>query len=155
MIQIETLTLTDQDVDTLVRQYAITALWSSLDYTGVDDSGDGEPIPMDEEHDITDLTDDAWRSFREDVTAFVESNAADVAAWVRAFDGDVEQVGHDLWLTRNGHGAGFWDRFYGDEPRDVVSGESLSVIGERLSKAAHVWGEVELYVGDDGMIDAQ
>jgi hypothetical protein len=21
-----------------------------------------------------------------------------------------EQVGHDLWLTRNGHGAGFWDR---------------------------------------------
>ena len=20
------------------------------------------------------------------------------------------QVGHDLWLTRNGHGAGFWDR---------------------------------------------
>lgn len=21
-----------------------------------------------------------------------------------------DQVGHDLWLTRNGHGAGFWDR---------------------------------------------
>jgi len=21
-----------------------------------------------------------------------------------------EQLGHDLWLTRNGHGAGFWDR---------------------------------------------
>lgn len=23
-----------------------------------------------------------------------------------------EQIGHDLWLTRNGHGAGFWDRPY-------------------------------------------
>lgn len=23
---------------------------------------------------------------------------------------DPAQVGHDLWLTRNGHGAGFWDR---------------------------------------------
>lgn len=21
-----------------------------------------------------------------------------------------EQIGHDIWLTRNGHGAGFWDR---------------------------------------------
>lgn len=25
-----------------------------------------------------------------------------------------EQAGHDLWLTRNGHGAGFWDRGLGD-----------------------------------------
>ena len=23
------------------------------------------------------------------------------------------QIGHDLWLTRNGHGAGFWDRGLG------------------------------------------
>lgn len=30
---------------------------------------------------------------------------------------DPAQVGHDLWLTRNGHGAGFWDRpeIYGAE----------------------------------------
>lgn len=29
---------------------------------------------------------------------------------------DWKQVGHDLWLTRNGHGVGFWDReeIYGD-----------------------------------------
>lgn len=23
---------------------------------------------------------------------------------------DMEQAGHDFWLTRNGHGTGFWDR---------------------------------------------
>jgi hypothetical protein len=23
---------------------------------------------------------------------------------------DPEQIGHDIWLTRNGHGAGFWSR---------------------------------------------
>lgn len=30
---------------------------------------------------------------------------------------NIEQAGHDFWLTRNGHGAGFWDRpeIYGDE----------------------------------------
>jgi hypothetical protein len=27
---------------------------------------------------------------------------------------DPTQLGHDLWYTRNGHGAGFWDR-----PKDV------------------------------------
>lgn len=25
-------------------------------------------------------------------------------------DQTIEQAGHDLWLTRCGHGAGFWDR---------------------------------------------
>ena len=30
---------------------------------------------------------------------------------------DWHQIGHDLWLTRNGHGTGFWDRpdVYGNE----------------------------------------
>lgn len=30
---------------------------------------------------------------------------------------DWGQVGHDLWLTRNGHGTGFWDRheIYGED----------------------------------------
>ena len=30
---------------------------------------------------------------------------------------DQAQIGHDLWLTRNGHGVGFWDRpeIYGAE----------------------------------------
>ncbi len=30
---------------------------------------------------------------------------------------DWAQVGHDLWLTRNGHGTGFWDRpeVYGED----------------------------------------
>jgi hypothetical protein len=52
------------------------------------------------------------------------------------------QAGHDFWLTRNGHGAGFWDRGLGDQ-------------GVQLSKACG-WRSsfpgVELYVGDDGRI---
>lgn len=39
-----------------------------------------------------------------------------------------EQMGHDLWLTRNGHGCGFWDRpeLYGQAPADLFT---------RISKA--------------------
>ena len=38
-------------------------------------------------------------------------------------DIDWRQVGHDLWLTRNGHGTGFWDRpeIYGSSKAKVFS----------------------------------
>jgi hypothetical protein len=52
---------------------------------------------------------------------------------------DSEQSGHDFWLTRNGHGAGFWDR-------------GLGQIGQRLTEAAKSYGEYDLYIGDDGKI---
>jgi hypothetical protein len=43
-------------------------------------------------------------------------------------------------LTRNGHGAGFWD---GDWPQTV---------GQRLTKAAKIYGSVDLVIGKDGLI---
>jgi hypothetical protein len=48
-------------------------------------------------------------------------------------------AGHDFWLTRNHHGAGFWDRDLGE-------------VGEQLTEAAQTYKEVDLYVGDDGKI---
>lgn len=52
------------------------------------------------------------------------------------------QAGHDFWLTRNGHGAGFWDR-------DALAGGGL---GHRLSDLARAQGEDDLYEGDDGLL---
>lgn len=36
---------------------------------------------------------------------------------------DYAQIGHDLWLTRNGHGSGFWDRpeIYGKENARILT----------------------------------
>ena len=45
------------------------------------------------------------------------------------------QLGHDLWLTRNRHGAGFWDRGLGE-------------LGDQLTATAHQMGEQALYVVD-------
>lgn len=50
-----------------------------------------------------------------------------------------EQAGHDFWLTRNGHGAGFWVR-------------NLGEAGDALTAIAHSFGESTPYVGDDGRI---
>lgn len=57
-------------------------------------------------------------------------------------DFDAAQIGHDLFLTRNGHGTGFWDRpeIYGTE------------LAEMLSRAAAALGECYPYIGDDGLI---
>ena len=53
-----------------------------------------------------------------------------------------EQAGHDFWLTRNGHGAGFWDGDWKDPYADM------------LTKGAKCYGEFEPYLGDDGLIYA-
>lgn len=50
---------------------------------------------------------------------------------------DAEQVGHDFYLTRNGHGAGFWDRGLGE-------------VGDRLSDAAKVYGETSIEILYEG-----
>lgn len=59
------------------------------------------------------------------------------------FRGHESQAGHDFYLTRNGHGAGFWDRgtLYGSED-----------IGRQLTEACEPYGETYEYVGDDGLV---
>lgn len=43
-------------------------------------------------------------------------------------------AGHDFWLTRNRHGAGFWDGRVSDADA-----------AERLTDAAHVYGEANVW----------
>jgi hypothetical protein len=42
---------------------------------------------------------------------------------IEASGASLDQAAHDLWLTRNGHGAGFWDRpeIYGQELADELT----------------------------------
>lgn len=54
--------------------------------------------------------------------------------------GALGRAGHDFWLTRNGHGAGFWD---GDWPEPFAA---------QLTAAAKAFGECNLYAGDDGRL---
>lgn len=41
---------------------------------------------------------------------------------------DFDQAGHDFWLTRNGHGTGFWDRpeIYGKYSSELLTKKSES-----------------------------
>lgn len=110
----------------ITRHYAIAALWSSTD-----DEGE----PLDAVYSLDDISAETWCKMSEDVLQFIKANEALLTASGQSD----EQIGHDFWLTRNGHGAGFWDRDLGD-------------VGDKLTEACKQFGEVWPYVGDDGQI---
>lgn len=115
-------------LDAFTLAYLECALWSSTDNSR-DDGGD----PLDDNYGIEDMAQSAIDAAKEDCDDFQ-------AAHRTLIEGHEERAGHDFWLTRNGHGAGFWD---GDWPEDA---------GKILTAASKVYGSVDLYVGDDGLI---
>lgn len=157
----------DRYIETMVQNYAIAALWSSLnDLFGTSlcdkcstrvvertnaygtewrdavnemdadcSEGGAHEVTDEEDHsesldgdyDVDDIDDATMDDFRVDCRDFYQANRADLV------DMDAEQAGHDFWLTRNGHGAGFWDRGLGER-------------GDRLTAASKPYGEVYLWV---------
>lgn len=89
---------------------------------------------------FADLAPASLATIIEDCRAFQEANAEalEAAYSSEAVAYDEAHAGHDYWLTRNGHGAGFWDR-------------GLGAIGDTLSAAAR-YSEVYVCLGDDGRV---
>jgi hypothetical protein len=121
--------------DEFTQAYIECALWSSTDDNDkAFGAGDGPNEREDMSHGLTweDLDDATLAQCVEDCRAFQDDNRGYLE---RA--GDASQNGHDFWLTRNGHGAGFWDRGY-----DVD-------VDDHLTQAAHAFGEVYLYLHEN------
>jgi hypothetical protein len=115
-------------MNTITKAYLTAALWSSITY-------DGEAL--DANYSIEDFAPEALARAEADVTLFLEA--------VKARGLDVsgledDSIGHDLWLTRNRYGSGFWDR-------------GLGALGTALTEIAHGLGGVDCYVGDVGEAD--
>lgn len=130
-------------LDSFTRAYLAAALFSSLDGSRPD-GGD----PLDQNYGITDFAPAALEMAIRDCARFQRDNAEDIAAGCTRGSGEYspwEQAGHDFWLTRNGHGAGFWDG-------DWQDGNGDKSRANRLTASAKGFGEVDPYVGDDGAI---
>lgn len=126
------------NLDSFVHAYMACALWSSCS----SDESEGTFI-LDERFDETDIAPECAAAMRASCEDFCKANHADLQEYCQRMGNEQytgeERAGHDFWLTRNGHGAGFWDRGLGD-------------LGQRLSDAAEIYGSVDLYAGDDGYI---
>lgn len=119
------------DVNAVVMGYVECALWSSRDI----DPMTGDEVSLDDY--AGDLATEAMEVLEQDVRDFLD--IPDVCEMCERVGMAAEQIGHDLWLTRNHHGAGFWDRGFG-------------VVGDVLTRHAHAEGTRDLYIGDDGLV---
>ena len=109
------------------QAYVDCALWSS-----VDDDDD----PLEDNYDIRSIAPETLDRMAKDCKDF-KADAYDELAKSNLDD---EKAGRDFWLTRNGHGTGFWDEGLGGK------------LGDALTKKAEAYGSYDLYVGDDGLI---
>lgn len=116
-----------KNTDLILNHYLACALWASTD---------GEGDHLDATYCVEDIDDASFARAAVEIEGFL----ADCAAAGLDLDGlSEEQIGHDLWLTRNGHGAGFWDR-------------GLGQLGEALTQHAKDLGTSDAYAGDDGKV---
>lgn len=119
------------------QAYIEAALWSSVD-------DDGEPLDAD--FTIDDLDTATLTKMQLDCADFIEKfshffNEVDCFKQTEILGAEV-RAGHDFWLTRCGHGAGFWDGDWSEEA------------DKAMSEYSRQKGNVDLVVGDDGMIYA-
>lgn len=122
------------DMDEFTAAYIEAALWTST----FDADGD-RGTPLEDNYGPEDLSQDALASIKADCRDFQQANG--IPGYGDSRYSDAEKAGHDFWLTRNGHGCGFWDR-------DELSEE----VQKKYTQAAKAYGSSDIYVGDDGKL---
>lgn len=110
------------------RAYVETACWVGII------NEQGEEVSFDN----LDISLETKLEILSDCLDFLQANYSELKKCGLGWD----QIGHDFFLTRNGHGAGFWDR-------------GLGAIGEVLSNAAETHGNVSFYFADNGKVYQQ
>jgi hypothetical protein len=153
-----------EDLNEILKHYLIAALWTeeerlkdeseSNQYNDDDDDYDEEDSDLDRLIKVqSNLNKKNFTSFtREDIEidslikAYMDIKKFIELAGEEAMKDAVEsigldKIGHNIWLSRNGHGAGFFDDYYGSDETE-----------NKLTKAAQSLREVDLYVNDSGKL---
>ena len=120
----------------IVDGYLDCMFWAETDQTN-EQGGN----PLEDNYSFEDIDAATLKSIETDCDKFLEQALVLVPDLLDKHE--EEFIGHDFWLTRNGHGAGFWD------------GDYDKTMGELLTKLSHEFGEVNPYVGDDGKVYLQ
>lgn len=113
--------MSGREFDYFVSEYIESTIWSGTWHDIESDLADGGL-----ESYLWDVDDEMERAMRADCRAFLESiTLGDYREYLESHT--VESMAHDFSLTRQHHGAGFWDRGLGD-------------LGDRLTRIAEDHG---------------
>lgn len=108
------------DLDDFTRAYVEAILWAETD---------DEENQLQNNYEVADFEFQSMNDIIEECKQFQLNN------WDH-IQNNLSDAGHDFWMTRHGHGVGFWD---GDWPDPA---------GDILTKACKEMGEA--YVSEDG-----
>jgi hypothetical protein len=115
------------NLDAFTVGYLECAEWLARCYWNRDGSERNDSDLTDEERSrCRGFTRKAIAEAKADCKAFQKANRGDLATYYEISNRDKSHAGHDFFLSRNGHGAGFFDR--GSDP-----------VFHRLQDAARVW----------------
>jgi hypothetical protein len=163
-VMVDNMRLSNDDLNEILKGYLETALWTEEERLNDERGTNNDAMNSDfeDESDETEseiqfmrimknnLQNKSIESFtREDIDpnsliqAYLDiknfiTAAGSVAITEALTENDKFQLGMDIWLTRNRHGAGFFDRNYEHE--------------KELETAAQNLKEVDMYIGDDNKL---
>ena len=133
------LALSDEELDTAVDSASAASVWTS---------SEAEEHTSETGEEVT-LNDESRALLRSEIEDFAAAypelieRARESGYTSSEGDGFAGAFGHDFVLTRNGEGAGFWDR------PELSEGGIGDAITARLKRR----GELDSFLGDDGYLD--
>lgn len=149
-------------INEILKGYIIAALWTEEerlnDEYGVDDEliyGDNDDDELEKIINLSsninkkgfdtftkeDIEDNSLIKAYTDIKEFIKKVGEDtIESAITEDNVEPDTIGHDLWLTRNGHGAGFFDGHY-DEERE-----------EKFLNASREMGSVDLHINENGKL---
>lgn len=107
-----------------------TAYIEAILFSENDESTPSGGEPLNKNYSAEDIAPEAMVKIKEDCEKFQKDNASILDPLPQK---EIRRAGHDFWLTRNHHGAGFWD---GDWPEH----------GEALTASARQYIQLDIYL---------
>lgn len=119
------------DIDDVLDSYYETAFWTEGD-NDFDNEIQDDNNKLNNKS-ISDISDKSKEQSKNDIIEFIKK-AKEIAPEELSTYNE-KSLGHNIWLSRNGHGAGFFD----DN-------------NDQLQQIARDMKSVNMYVGDDGQV---
>lgn len=110
----------------MVNSFINAGLWSTIDYAFASDCSES----LDENYCINDVS----NAFKLEASEFIDKFMISTEGLFTNAEIDRDHLGHDLWLTVEGHGSGFWDG-------DYEQGYKITEIVKVLRFYNGNWGE--------------
>ena len=117
------------NIDEILEGYLEAALWTEEENL----TEENEDLDVN----IFNIASGSVEQAKKDIETFI-ANAGEDAINEAVEKNGLSHLGHDILLTRNRHGAGFFDHCYNNE--------------KKMMDAAQCLGEKYIYCGDDGKI---